>query len=183
MGRSRVTLRHKKKNLLAALEQTLGVVTSACKKAGVDRRDYYEWMKGDPEFKEAADKIGDIAFDFVESSLYKQIQENNVAATIFWLKTKGRSKGYSERLELTGPDGEAFSPITINLPMMPTRNLGESSPTPLILPTGKEIRGLSEGSPAMFPQFLPEKETIPDPCEGTPGKTQRDLGDPPDNKL
>jgi hypothetical protein len=114
--RSRRKLSQLKKTLITALEASLGVVTTACKKSGVDRRDYYRWMEEDPEFKEAVDKIGDIAFDFVESALYKQIQEGNTASTIFWLKTKARHRGYSEKLEISGPDGLPFAPIQITLP-------------------------------------------------------------------
>ena len=107
---------HKKRAVLAALESSLGVVTSACKKAEVSRTHFYNWMKDDPEFKKKVDDIENIAFDFVESQLYKQIQENNTTATIFYLKTKGKNRGYSERTEITGRDGENLAPFQIIIP-------------------------------------------------------------------
>lgn len=106
----------KKKAVIAALESSLGVVTSACAKAGVGRTQFYNWLKDDPEFKQKVDDIENIAFDFVESQLYKQIQDNNTTATIFWLKTKGKNRGYSERTEITGRDGEAIAPFQIIIP-------------------------------------------------------------------
>ena len=36
----------KKESLLAALEQSLGVVTVACKKADIPRSTYYKWLNG-----------------------------------------------------------------------------------------------------------------------------------------
>lgn len=47
--------------------------------------------------------------DTAESMLYKQIGEGNTTAIIFFLKTQGRQRGYIERQELTGADGERLS--------------------------------------------------------------------------
>ena len=38
--------------------------------------------------------------DFAESHLYKLVKEGNPAATIFFLKTKGKARGYVERQEV-----------------------------------------------------------------------------------
>lgn len=87
--------------LVEALEKSLGVVTSACRMVGIHRSTFYEWYKKDLEFKEKVDSIQDITLDFVESQLHKQIQEGNVTATIFYLKTKGTKRGYIERQDHT----------------------------------------------------------------------------------
>lgn len=91
---------HSKKALLEALEKSLGIVTTACKIVGVGRTTYYEWYKNDKEFKKAADELKDVALDFAESQLHKQISDNSTAATIFYLKTKGKKRGYVERQEV-----------------------------------------------------------------------------------
>lgn len=95
---------HKKKALIEALEKSLGVVTTACKKVGVGRTMFYEYMK-DALFAKQVDDISNIALDFAESQLHKQIQDGNTAATIFYLKTKGKRRGYVERQEITGAEG------------------------------------------------------------------------------
>lgn len=41
----------------------------------------------------------DIALDFAESELFKQIKEGNITGVIFFLKTKGKKRGYIERSE------------------------------------------------------------------------------------
>ena len=40
----------KKEALLKALEQSLGVVTVACKKSETPRSTYYKWLKEDKDF-------------------------------------------------------------------------------------------------------------------------------------
>ena len=97
-----------KSRLLEALENSLGVVTTACKKANISRKTFYQYCNDDPEFKKAVDDIENIALDFAESQLHKQIQGGNTAATIFYLKTKGKKRGYVERQEITGNDGDAI---------------------------------------------------------------------------
>jgi hypothetical protein len=89
-----------KKAVLEALEKSLGVVTTACKQAGVGRTQFYAWLKEDAEFKQSVEDIGEIALDFAESQLHKQIGEGNSTATIFYLKTKGKNRGYIERQEV-----------------------------------------------------------------------------------
>ena len=98
-----------KKKMLVALEKSLGVVTVAIKNVGLDRSQYYHWLNEDKEFAEAVEVMNDIALDFAESSLHKQIQGGVPASTIFYLKTRGKGRGYIERTELTGKDGEPLT--------------------------------------------------------------------------
>ena len=94
-----------KKAIIDALEKSLGVVTTACKNVGIGRTTFYEWMKDDQEFEQEVNEIQNIALDFAESQLHKQIGDGSTAATIFYLKTKGKKRGYIERQEITGADG------------------------------------------------------------------------------
>lgn len=106
-------IHNKKEPLLKALEKTLGVVTSACKSVGIGRATFYRWLKDDNEFKEAVDEIQSVALDFAESKLFEQIKDNSTAATIFYLKTKGKKRGYVERQELEHSGGD--KPVNIKL--------------------------------------------------------------------
>ena len=91
---------HTKKAILTALEKSLGVVTTACRQVGINRTTYYKYLKEDKEFAKQVKDIENIALDFAESQLHKQISEGNTTATIFLLKTKGKSRGYVERSEI-----------------------------------------------------------------------------------
>ncbi len=104
---------HNKKALIDALEKSLGVVTSACKSVGLNRSTYYDYYNSDPEFKKSVDELSNIALDFAESNLHKQIKDGNTSATIFYLKTKGKRRGYVERQEITGIEGTRLFEVEI----------------------------------------------------------------------
>ena len=101
-----------KRNMLEALEKTLGVVAPAAKKANIARQTHYEWLSLDPEYRKAVEDIENLALDFAESKLHSQIASDNIVATIFFLKTKGKRRGYVEKSELEH-SGEISSNTTI----------------------------------------------------------------------
>jgi hypothetical protein len=90
-----------KENLIKALEKSMGIVTTACKKARVSRKTFYEYYKADETFKEQVDDIKNIALDFAESKLMQSIANGSDTATIFYLKCKGKERDYSEKSENT----------------------------------------------------------------------------------
>jgi hypothetical protein len=95
---------HIKKATIEAMEKSLGIVTSACKLADIARTTFYKWYNEDPEFRQSIDDIENIALDFAESKLHQLIKDGNPTATIFYLKTKGKNRGYVERTEISTPD-------------------------------------------------------------------------------
>ena len=90
----------KKKAFLQALEKNLGIVSNTAKQVGIHRSTYYEWRRTDDDFADAADDIQEVALDFVESKLMKRINDESDTAIIFYLKTKGKHRGYVERTEV-----------------------------------------------------------------------------------
>ena len=97
-----------KKAMLEALEKSLGVVTSACKTVDISRETHYRWLREDANYKAAVEALSDVAIDFAESQLHKQIKDGNSTATIFFLKTKGKKRGYVERQEVDVNTGKLF---------------------------------------------------------------------------
>ena len=122
-----------KRKLLDALRASLGVVETACQKAGVARRTHYNWLKKDKKYADEVAEIDDVAIDFGESQFYKLMRGYTVPDTkvflnsdskepiivpitkhigtdassvIFFLKIRGKKRGYIERSEVTGKDGE-----------------------------------------------------------------------------
>jgi hypothetical protein len=89
-----------KKKLLEALEHHLGVASAACRMAKVTRPTFYNYLKEDAEFKAKVDEIQEVAIDFVESQLFEQIRNGQPSSTIFYLKTKGKKRGYIEKSEV-----------------------------------------------------------------------------------
>ena len=105
----------KKETILKALENSLGVVTVACKQADIPRSTYYKWLKEDEEFAQAVKEIENIALDFAESQLHTQMKDGSTSATIFYLKTKGKKRGYVERSELDVTSNNERIKINVNL--------------------------------------------------------------------
>lgn len=98
-----------KKGMIEALEKTLGIVSSACKMVDISRQTHYRWLQEDEDYKKQCTEIENMTLDFAESQLHKQIAEGNTSATIFFLKTKGKKRGYIERMEVdNGEDNNSF---------------------------------------------------------------------------
>lgn len=98
-----------KNAMIEALEKSLGIVTAACKTVGIARQTHYEWYKEDEDYRNRVDSIADMTLDFAESQLHKQIKEGNSTATIFFLKTKGKHRGYVERQEIQTSGDNLFN--------------------------------------------------------------------------
>lgn len=103
----------KKETMIEALQDTLGNVSRACHKVGISRNTHYRWCREDSEYKERVEDTAEEQVDFVEDKLIELIRgvtcskfskegdivystPPNVTAVIFYLKTKGRHRGYSE---------------------------------------------------------------------------------------
>lgn len=85
-----------KKKYLAALKKTMGIVTQAAEAVGVSRTTIWQWRKEDPEFSAACEECTEVAIDFAENALMKNIQAGDTQAIKFFLSTKGRNRGYAE---------------------------------------------------------------------------------------
>ena len=70
------------------------IIKTACASAGISRQTYYNWMKTDKEFAERAKLIEDELVDVVQAKLLENIRNGDTTAAIFFLKTKGRNRGY-----------------------------------------------------------------------------------------
>jgi len=98
-----------KQRMLEALEKTLGIVSPATRLSGISRATHYHWLGNDPEYRAKVSEMTDLALDFVESSLLKQISKGNVTAIIFYLKTKGQVRGYGQGKHSNYPKTELDS--------------------------------------------------------------------------
>lgn len=88
-----------KAEMLKALEQSLGIVTKACLAVGIERKTHYLWLENDADYAASVAAIQEQALDHVEDKLFKLIDGMETAAVIFYLKTKGKSRGYIERVQ------------------------------------------------------------------------------------
>ncbi len=74
-----------------------GIICVACESTGINRSTYYRWRESDKDFADMVDEVMDAQVDFVESKLMELINAHDTTATIFYLKTKGKKRGWTER--------------------------------------------------------------------------------------
>lgn len=78
----------------------MGNVSKACKAANISRQTFYDWMK-DKQFAGKVDEVREGLLDFAEHQLLSNIRDGKTAEILFYLKTKGKGRGYIERQEIS----------------------------------------------------------------------------------
>ena len=101
-----------KELLLVALEKHLGIVTSACKEVSISRDRFYTYYNTDEEFKKKVDSINDYTLDFAETQLLKKIKEGSERSILFYMRYRGKKRGYTDSIDLT-TDGEKLNNIKV----------------------------------------------------------------------
>lgn len=95
--------------LLVALRQHSGLITKACEAAKIARTTYYEWLKEDEEFKARVEAIDDFVLDKVENAAHELIETGNPQMIMFYLKCRGKRRGYTEKQEIEHSTGDVSS--------------------------------------------------------------------------
>lgn len=119
----------------------MGNKTEISEALGIARKTLYEWIDKDSDLKTAIEAQEEANIDFTESKLFARIEgyehddvhisnfQGKVTITplikhyppdptsiIFFLKTRAKHRGYIERQEVTGKDGESLAPHIYKLP-------------------------------------------------------------------
>lgn len=97
---SKRELAERKAAFLEAFSKSAGILKPACDAMNVDRKTVWRWRQSDEKFDEAYKECQEIAVDFAESALLKNIQAGDTTAIIFFLKTRGRERGYVEKQQI-----------------------------------------------------------------------------------
>ncbi len=98
------TMKFKPAEVAEAIREANGFITYAARRLGCNPMTVSRYIARYEIFKSAYEEAQNAMKDFAESQLYKLIAEGNTAAIIFYLKTKARDRGYSERIDIN-PDG------------------------------------------------------------------------------
>ncbi len=91
-----------------ALRESAGLNSVAAQKLKCSPSTIANYLAKSSKLRKAKEESQYGTLDMAEAAIIKQIQEGNTAAIIFYLKTKGKERGYIERQEITGEDGEAI---------------------------------------------------------------------------
>lgn len=103
--------RYKAQDVANAITESKGMVTYAAKRLGCSRSTVHNYINQFEVCREAVDDARAGMLDNAELQLANQIQDGNITAIIFYLKTIGKHRGYIERHDI----GLAISPDTMKL--------------------------------------------------------------------
>ena len=94
------TTSDKKEKFLNILEKNSGNISASCRKANIGRQTYYQWKEADKDFANACKDVEEGLLDFAESQLHELIKAKNPIAIFFYLKCKGKKRGFTEKQEV-----------------------------------------------------------------------------------
>jgi len=93
-------LKFKKEQVIEAIKKSRGFISQAAKILKCTSATIYNYKERFPEVEEAIKEERESLLDFAESKLLENINNNDNAAIIFYLKTQGKHRGYSEREQI-----------------------------------------------------------------------------------
>lgn len=114
--RTELGVKKRKELMIKALTSTMGIVTTACEMVNEKRKIYYKWMEDDENFRKQVEEITEREVDFAESALLKKIRDGDTTSIIFYLKTKGKKRGYVEKKEMDmTTEGKPITAIALKI--------------------------------------------------------------------
>lgn len=96
----RMKMAKEKLVMLDALSKCNGIVTIACEASKTIRQTHYRWIKQDAEYAARVEEINEACIDFVEDKCYSLISQGDPTLIKFYLSTKGRSRGFTQKSEV-----------------------------------------------------------------------------------
>jgi AcrR family transcriptional regulator len=91
---------NRKKEILDLYVKKACNVSAVCTAVGISRKTFYDYVNSDEEFAELIEDAKETLLDNAESILHKKILSEDTVSLLFFLKTKGKQRGYTERTEI-----------------------------------------------------------------------------------
>lgn len=111
MGRKR---RYKAEEVAQAIIESDGILAAAARKLGCARKTVYSYIENYATVNDAYQEASETVLDLAESKLIDAVESGQLPAIMFVLKTKGKHRGYVERQEVTGADGDRLKIEYVN---------------------------------------------------------------------
>lgn len=87
------------KKIAEVYEKKACNISATCSALNISRTVFYKWRERYPRLDELLKEAEDALVDFAESKLMENIQNGMETSLIFFLKTKGKNRGYVETVE------------------------------------------------------------------------------------
>ena len=109
-------------HIIKALQKSHGVKTEAARILGCSRPTIDRYIDKYPAVKEVYDEQNEILLDeaeaylgdFMRGDIEGQTPQDRFSAIRFYLRTKGRKRGYGDRMDLNN-EGASIIPIQVNV--------------------------------------------------------------------
>ena len=88
-----------------ALTQAKGFVSVAARNLGCTDQTVRNYIERYAACKQAVTDAREAMIDYAEGKLYQNIQNNDTVSILFFLKSQAKQRGYVERTEVTGANG------------------------------------------------------------------------------
>lgn len=116
------------KEIERALRSHNGYVYAAARSLGCTPKTIYRRLSKVQYLQDALDEIRGFELDYTELKLHEAIERGERWAIALKLKTQGKDRGYSERTEVTGKEGErVVYEVRFSEPLIEDRHEGENS--------------------------------------------------------
>jgi len=96
--------------LIAVLKASGGKIASAARSLGCDRTVIYRYKEKYPQIDEVLTEAREYQLDVTELKLFEAIDQGEPWAITLYLKTQGKARGYSERVEVNTPSSQTVQP-------------------------------------------------------------------------
>ncbi len=106
------------KKIAEVYEKKACNVSATCAALNITRTIWYRWREKHKNLDEMLKESEEAMIDFAESKLMENIQDGEVTSLIFFLKTKGKNRGYVETIN-NKVTVNAFEEVMKNLPDNP----------------------------------------------------------------
>jgi hypothetical protein len=103
---------------LKAIPGSAGIISTIAQRVGCSWHTARKWIDAHPTIKRIYDDEREGILDLAEAKLIGAIKDGDLGAIKYYLGTQGKHRGYVERQEVTGADGEPikFSEVVVELP-------------------------------------------------------------------
>jgi len=98
---------------IKAIPGTGGIITMIAKKVGCARNTAASYIAKHPTVKQAYDNECETVLDMAESKTITKMNNDDWEVIKYYLSTKGKNRGYTQRTEHTGEDGEPIKFIEV----------------------------------------------------------------------
>ena len=107
--------KYTREQIIKALVDNKGMVYLAAEALGCSHVTVYNYIERHPTVKAAWQAVNGRVGDKTELKLFDAIERGESWAVAFYLKTKGKDRGYVERQEVSGADGGPVVITTIEV--------------------------------------------------------------------